>query len=304
MGYHGSEDSKNYRISLEELERRVETARTHLSSCDLCPRSCGVDRTAGQAGFCGILDKPVISSHGAHFGEESPLVGVCGSGTIFLTGCNLGCTFCQNYDISHLMQGEEVTIEDLSAMMCDLQCTGCHNVNFVTPTHQVPQILEALLHARQRGLTVPVVYNCGGYETLEVLKLLEGVIDIYMPDAKYTDSEISRKLSGVADYPQVMKTAFVEMHRQVGDLRISADGIAVRGVLVRHLVLPDGLAGTEEFVNFLAERISKDTYLNIMGQYRPCYRAHEYPPLDRRVHYEEVDSARNIARKAGLHRGF
>jgi putative pyruvate formate lyase activating enzyme len=304
MEHHASENVNRDKVTLEELENRIEIARAYLASCELCPRRCGVDRTSGQAGFCGILDKPVISSHGAHFGEEPPLVGVYGSGTIFMTGCNLGCTFCQNYEISHLMEGEETTVEALSEVMCELQYSGCHNVNFVTPSHQTPQILEALLLARRKGLTIPVVYNCGGYETLRILELLDGVVDIYMPDAKYTNSEVARKFSGVADYPAVMKEALAEMHRQVGDLIISMDGIAVRGLLVRHLVLPDGLAGTEDFVNFLAERISKDTYVNIMGQYRPCFRAHEYPPLDRRVRYDEVDNARTIARKAGLHRGF
>ena len=295
---------QNERISLEVFSGRVDAARRLLTSCNLCPRRCSINRTAGQTGFCGILDKPVISSHGTHFGEEPPLVGKNGSGTIFLTGCNLGCLFCQNFDISHLKQGEEITVEQFSSIMCDLQYTGCHNINFVTPTHQVPQIMEALLHARHRGMTLPVVYNCGGYETLEVLKLLDGIVDIYMPDAKYTKSENARKLSGVEDYPEVMKAALLEMHRQVGDLLISADGVAISGLLVRHLVLPDNLAGTEDFVNFLAETISKDTYINVMGQYRPCYRAAECPPLDRMVFYDEVDEARQVARKAGLHRGF
>lgn len=291
-------------MGLEELARRVEAAHELLSSCELCPRRCGINRLSGEIGFCRVGSDPMVSSYGPHFGEEPPLVGRHGSGTIFLTGCNLGCIYCQNFDISHLMQGEEVSAEELAGMMLSLQVMGCHNINLVTPTHQVPQILRALLYARARGLTLPLVYNCGGYEPLEVLVLLDGIVDIYMPDAKYMSGETARRLSGVRDYPEIVKAALIEMHRQVGDLRISGDGIATRGLLVRHLVLPGGLSGTRELVRFLAECVSRDTYVNIMAQYRPCYKAHLHPPLDRRASFREVDEAKALARDAGLSRGF
>jgi putative pyruvate formate lyase activating enzyme len=292
------------RVGLEVLSRRVEAAREILSSCKLCPRRCKVNRLSGELGYCRVGRDPMVSNYGPHFGEEPPLVGRHGSGTIFLTGCSLGCIYCQNFDISHLLEGEVVSVEELSGMMHSLEAQGCHNINLVTPTHQVPQILEALLRAREKGLGLPVVYNCGGYEPREVLALLDGIVDIYMPDAKYMDVDAAKMLSGVEDYPEIVKQALVEMHRQVGDLQISAEGIATRGLLLRHLVLPGGLAGTRELVRFVAEHISRDTYINIMAQYRPCFKAHRCPPLDRRVRSQEVDEAREIARKSGLHRGF
>jgi putative pyruvate formate lyase activating enzyme len=292
------------RIDHEELARRVRDARRILSACELCPRRCGANRLSGETGFCRVGHDPMISSYGPHFGEEPPLVGSHGSGTIFFTGCNLGCTYCQNFDISHLMRGEIVSVKDLAGMMLSLQATGCHNINLVTPTHQVPQILEALLIARENGLVLPIVYNCGGYESLRVLALLDGIVDIYMPDAKYMDTGPAKKLSGVGDYPAVVKDALLEMHRQVGDFRMTPEGIAMGGLLLRHLVLPERLAGTAELVQFVARHISPDTYINIMSQYRPCYKAAGVPSLDRRVLSREVDEAREMARREGLHRGF
>ncbi|MEE9488333.1 MAG: radical SAM protein, partial [Candidatus Brocadiales bacterium] len=265
-------------------ETRLEEAYALLSPCRLCPRNCKVMRLEGQKGFCGIGRNAVVSSSGPHFGEEAPLVGQCGSGTIFFAGCNLGCLFCQNYDISHLRAGEEVSTEKITSLMLALEKRGCHNINFVTPTHVSPQIMEATQIARRTGLSVPTVYNCGGYESVETLRLLEGTIDIYMPDAKYADPKWSKKFSGAKDYPEVMKAALKEMHRQVGNLVIQ-NGIAVRGLLVRHLVLPNNVAGSRGIIDFVAEEISPDTYINVMDQYYPCYRAGEFGEINRRITY-------------------
>ncbi|MBI2164157.1 MAG: radical SAM protein, partial [candidate division NC10 bacterium] len=259
-----------------ELERRAKAAEALLEACRVCPRECLAQRLQGETGICGVGDQAMVASYGPHFGEERPLVGSGGSGTIFLAHCNLCCVFCQNFEISQQDGGRIVSARELAGMMLDLQGMGCHNINFVTPTHQVPQILRALPIAVDGGLRVPLVYNCGGYESLETLRLLDGVFDIYMPDFKYADAGMAKRYSKVESYPEVAKAAFLEMHRQVGDLSLDGRGIARRGLLVRHLVLPNDLAGTGEVVRFLAG-LSKETYVNIMDQYRPCYRAHEYP---------------------------
>ncbi len=285
-----------------EIDERVALADAVLSACTLCPRRCGVNRKEGEQGFCRTGDRPVVSSWNPHFGEERPLVGRGGSGTIFFTNCNLGCIFCQNYTISHLGEGAEVSFERLSSIMLELQAIGCHNINLVTPTHQVPMILKALKIAIEGGLHLPIVYNSGGYESVETLRILEGVIDIYMPDFKYSDPAMAVKYSSAEDYPQVARAAIKEMHRQVGDLRINSEGIAVRGLLVRHLVMPGGIAGTEEVVRFIAEEISPDTYINIMAQYHPCYRAFEHPEISRRITTEEYQRAVEAALRAGLRR--
>jgi putative pyruvate formate lyase activating enzyme len=245
----------------------------------------------------------MISSAGPHFGEEPPLVGSHGSGTIFLTNCNLGCVFCQNYDISHLGDGKEVDSAYLARAMLSLQKVGCHNINFVTPTHYAPQILDALIIAVKDGLNVPLVYNCGGYESLKTLKLLDGVFDIYMPDIKYSDNSIAEKYSKAPCYFDVVTVAISEMHRQVGDLVINEHGIAEKGLLVRHLVLPNNLAGTEKVIEYIS-RLSKNTYLNIMAQYSPQYKASSYPELNRRVTSEEYANVILLAERAGLTRGF
>jgi putative pyruvate formate lyase activating enzyme len=284
-----------------ELARRAEAAERLLEPCRVCPRECLAKRLQGETGICGVAHQAMVSSYGPHYGEEKPLVGSGGSGTIFLAHCNLCCVFCQNSEISQGGEGQVVSIEKLAAMMLDLQRMGCHNINFVTPTHQVPQILRALPSAVEGGLQVPLVYNCGGYESLETLRLLDGVFDIYMPDFKFSDAETAKRYSKVENYPEVAKAAVREMQRQVGDLELDHRGIARRGLLVRHLVLPNTLAGTAEVVGILAE-LSKDTYVNIMAQYRPCYRAHEYPPLARRTTRVEYDQALQLARAAGLHR--
>ncbi len=288
-------------FSSGELRRRVDRAREIITCCTLCPHECRVDRTAGERGKCRSGEKPVVSSFHAHMGEESCLVGRNGSGTIFFTNCNLACVFCQNYDISQLGYGDEVSFERLAEMMLALQKRGCHNINLVTPTHVVYAILEALLLAVPAGLRVPLVYNSGGYDSVETLALLEGIIDIYMPDFKYADDETARNLSGARDYPERAKAALKEMHRQVGDLLIDSRGIAERGLLVRHLVLPNNLAGTDAAMCFLVW-LSRDTYVNIMDQYHPEYRANEIFDLRRRVTLDEYDAAVRCALDAGLHR--
>ncbi|MFZ6016302.1 MAG: radical SAM protein [Nitrospirota bacterium] len=281
---------------------KVREAEEILKSCTLCPRSCGVDRTSGERGFCETGDKPFISSWGPHFGEERPLVGRFGSGTIFFSSCNLGCIFCQNYTISHLREGSEISFEKLAEIMLALQRGGCHNINLVTPTHQMPMILRAIQIASERGLSLPIVYNCGGYESLHSIELLEGVVDIYMPDFKYSDPEMASRYSDARDYPEAVMIAIKEMHRQVGDLIMDERGIALRGLLVRHLVLPEGIAGTAGVVRFIAEEISKNTYINIMDQYHPCFKAFDNPPINRRTTEREYRDAIRMAIDAGLTR--
>ncbi|MCL5025315.1 MAG: radical SAM protein [Chloroflexi bacterium] len=287
-----------------ELARRVARAREHLARCVLCPRVCGVNRLADERGECRTTRRAVVWASHPHFGEEPPLVGRGGSGTIFFSACNLKCVYCQNYEISHLDDGSEAGDHQLSAMMLRLQEMGCHNINLVSPSHVVPQVLAALMVAVERGLRLPLVYNTGGYDSMVALRLLDGVLDVYMPDMKYADNQIAEQLSGVAHYSQVNRTAVREMHRQVGDLVIDEQGIATRGLLVRHLVLPGGLAGTEEIVAFLAKDISPNTYTNIMDQYHPCHKAHNIPSLARPTTPAEYLEAIRLAQKAGLKRGF
>ena len=253
-----------------ELKRRVAEGYKRLEACDICARECGVNRRKSAEGAaCRTGEQAVVSSAGPHFGEEDPLVGSGGSGTIFFSWCNLRCQFCQNAEISQLGYGHEVEPEELATMMLHLQSQGCHNINFVSPSHVVPQILAGLLIAAQAGLRLPLVYNTGGYDSLRTLALLDGVVDIYMPDMKYADPEVARRYSKISNYPAVNQAAVKEMHRQVGDLTLDERGVANRGLLVRHLVLPEGLAGTAEIVRFLRNEISTDTYINVMAQYRP-----------------------------------
>jgi putative pyruvate formate lyase activating enzyme len=284
------------------LRKKRETAFQFLESCTLCPRECQVDRLSGETGICKTGARARVSSYSPHFGEEQPLVGQNGSGTIFFTHCNLLCNFCQNYDISHQGMGETVSDRELAAMMLELQRMGCHNINFVTPTHVVPQILSALETAVEAGLTVPLVYNSGGYDRVAALRLLEGIVDIYMPDFKFWEPDIAKRTCDAEDYPETARNALVEMHRQVGDLRMNDQGIAYRGLLVRHLVLPHGLAGTREIMRFIATRISKETYVNIMPQYRPCGRADEIPELSKALSTRDFQSALDTAQAEGVHR--
>lgn len=285
-----------------ELAKRAEEARRRLAECRLCPRECGANRLTGSTGACQTGVRAVVSSCFPHFGEEEPLVGRSGSGTIFFAWCNLRCVFCQNSELSAYGEGQEASPDGIAAMMLGLQEQGCHNINLVSPTHAVAQILEALELASQQGLRLPLVYNSGGYESVETLKLLDGVVDIYMPDMKYADAAVAERYSGVPHYPQVNRAAVKEMHRQVGDLVLDTMGIAQRGVLVRHLVLPGGLAGTGDTARFLAHEVSPNTYFNIMDQYRPRYRAAQFPPLDRPISRQEYRDAIRLARNAGLHR--
>jgi len=270
-----------------------------LGACSLCPRRCGVDRTAGHVGQCRIGRLARVASAGAHFGEEPPLVGRRGSGTIFLGGCALHCVFCQNQDISQHAAGVETTDDELAALALDLERRGCRNVNFVTPTHVAHAVARAVATARARGLAVPVVYNCGGYESLETLRRLDGLIEIYMPDFKYATAEAGRKYSDVANYPAVAESALAEMYRQVGPLRLDAQGAAVRGVLVRHLVMPGDLADSRRAIEIVA-RTAPGTTINVMAQYRPCHRAAEFPELAARVDAREVAALRSHARSLGL----
>lgn len=294
-------------IELDEkgdLAKRICTLNEILSECSLCPRQCGVNRIQAELGYCGAGSELTVSSVFPHFGEEAPLVGYRGSGTIFLTHCNLRCVFCQNYDISHLGKGERTSPSQMASYMMRLQELGCHNINFVTPTHYVPQIVASLPEAINLGLKLPLVYNCSGYESLEVIKLLDGIIDIYMPDAKYAGEEPAKRFSNAPDYPHVLKEVLKEMYQQVGDLHMDEDGIAERGLLIRHLVMPGNLGGTEDLMKFIAEEISRDTYVNVMQQYRPEHKSFDYPELSRRITYDEYLGAVKTAKRFGLHRGF
>lgn len=284
------------------LDARRERLIHMMAPCQICPRNCRVDRGKGEVGSCRVGRRALVSSAGPHYGEEAPLRGWKGSGTIFFGGCNLHCLYCQNASISQRAAGEPLGPHELAQLMLDLQDRGCHNINLVSPTHVAAQIVEAVGYAAGKGLTIPLVYNSGGYDRLSTLQALDGIVDIYMPDLKYADSETARKYSGVDDYPLINRTAVQEMHRQVGDLQLSPDGLAVRGLLVRHLLLPEDGAGTEQILRYLAEEISKDTYVNIMDQYRPAYRADRCPALRKQIHPERLGRSKALASDLGLRR--
>jgi len=290
-------------LSRAEMERRIEEAWGLMRSpCRVCPRGCKVDRAEDdRRGFCRVGAKAVVSSFGPHFGEEPPLVGRGGSGTVFFASCNLACVYCQNWQISQAREGDETTPEQLARMMLWLQERGCHNINFVSPSIYGPQILASLPHAIDAGLRVPLVYNTSGYDSPAMLRLLDGVFDVYMPDIKYADDRMAARYSLAKGYVGTAKAALWEMHRQVGDLVIE-DGVAVRGMIIRHLVLPDGIAGTSESMRFIAEELSPDSYVNVMEQYRPAHKAFSYPQLSRRVTPDEYRDALQAATRAGLHR--
>jgi len=284
------------------LKEKVEKAYHQLKSCVLCPRKCGVDRLSDETGTCKTGKLAWVSSYNPHFGEEDPLVGTHGSGTIFFTHCNLLCLFCQNFDISHQGVGQPVSDDELAEMMLNLQNQGCHNINFVSPSHVVPQILCAVEIAVAQGLSIPLVFNTGGYDRMSTLKLLEGVFDIYMPDFKFWDPQVAEDACRAGDYPEIARKALLEMHRQVGDLEIDMQGIARHGLLIRHLVLPGGLAGTREIMKFIAQNLSPDSYVNIMSQYRPCGRAAEVSGLNSKLKTDEYHLAVQAAQEEGINR--
>jgi putative pyruvate formate lyase activating enzyme len=284
------------------LQERVTRARAMLECCTLCPRTCRVNRLQEERGVCRTGRHAIVSSYGPHFGEEAPLVGSHGSGTIFFTHCSLCCVFCQNYDISHLGEGREVTPQGLAAIMLGLQERGAHNINLVTPSHVVPQILEALLPAIEAGLRVPLIYNSSGYDSVATLKLLDGIVDIYMPDLKFADAAVADRYCKAPDYPEKARAALREMHRQAGDLALDENGVARRGLVVRHLVMPDGTAGTRALMEFLAHEISANTYVNIMDQYRPCGDACRFTELGRAITGAEYRDALAAAQAAGITR--
>ncbi len=285
-----------------ELKQKIKKALRLLENCKLCPRECGVNRLKNEKGFCKTGRKAVVANYSPHFGEEAPLVGKKGSGTIFISSCNLLCSFCQNYEISHLVEGIEVEPEQMAYMMIELFKAGCHNINFVTPTHIVPQILEALPIAIEKGLNIPLIYNSGGYDKKSTLQILEDIFDIYMPDFKFWDSYWSKRYMNAPDYREKAIDAIKEMHRQVKDLVINQEGIAKRGLIIRHLVMPNNIAGTDNIMKFIAKDISLNTYVNIMDQYRPYGKAPEDPNINRMITVKEYRDAIESAKKAGLKR--
>jgi putative pyruvate formate lyase activating enzyme len=287
-----------------ELQARTQRASRILQACRLCPRRCGVDRTRGERGFCRSGLNPMVSSFNVHHGEEPPISGSRGSGTIFLTHCNLHCVFCQNFPISQLGVGEEKSVEALGRMMLDLQSRGCHNLNWVTPTHFVPQILEALCFAVERGFRLPLVYNTNGYDSLETLGLLDGIVDIYLPDMKYGDEDTARTYSQAPGYPAVNAMAIREMYRQVGKAQYAKDGTMKRGMIIRHLLLPNGLARTENMARFLAETLSGHCPVSLMTQFFPAYRAQDFPKINRRLYRREFKEALAILDHYRLRRGW
>jgi len=285
-----------------ELKKRADELWAIMENCRLCPRKCGVNRLKGTRGFCRAPGaKLLVSSFLSHFCEEKPLVGKGGSGTIFLTYCNLRCVFCQNYEISQLGRGSETSIEELAGMMLTLQNEGCHNINFVTPTHYSAVILKALDIAAGKGLWLPIVYNTSGWERIEILKVLDGIVDIYLPDFKYWDSTRSAKYSsGAESYPDIARKAILEMHRQVGVVKPTKDNIVQRGLMIRHLVMPNNTSGSERIMEWIGDNLPKDTYVNIMAQYTPIYKAFDYPEMSRRITKEEYEGVVNKAREMGL----
>lgn len=282
------------------LDKKIEELDSYLKPCMLCPRHCRASRAAGELGYCKAPDNIFISSAFPHFGEEKPLSGIHGSGTIFFSHCNLKCIFCQNYDISIHGDGVPCTSRQLAEIMMELQGRGCHNINFVTPTHYVQHIVRALSYAIDMGLSIPLVYNCGGYESLDVIRLLDGIVDIYMPDMKFFDPLPSKSFCNAEDYPEVVQAVVKEMHRQVGDLSINQNGIATGGLLIRHLVMPTYGDDTKQILRFIRDEVSENSFVNLMAQYHPCNRAHEYPDIARRISNREFAKALDFARELGL----
>jgi putative pyruvate formate lyase activating enzyme len=284
------------------FREKIRQAEALLYTCQLCPRACGVGRMSDDRGICQTGKHAIVSSYSPHFGEESPLVGKNGSGTIFFAGCNLLCIFCQNFDISHEGKGEVFSAEALAAAMMYLQDRGCPNINFVTPSHVVPHILTAVDNAVDKGLRIPLVYNSSGYDKARTLAILDGIFDIYMPDFKFWDPKVAGDLCDAPDYPETARSALKEMHRQVGDLVLNDQGVAEKGLLIRHLVLPEGMAGTKDVMRFIADELSSDSYVNVMAQYRPCGRASTIAALERGITDVEYQEAVGAAVQAGITR--
>lgn len=286
------------------LKEIADQAMNLLASCVICPRKCKVNRLKDEKGFCKTGALPIVFSHMAHHGEEPPISGSRGSGTIFFSHCNMACLYCQNYEFSQKGGGKESTPEELAAIMIELQDSGCHNINFVTPTHVMPQILKALLIAIPKGLHIPLVYNTSGYELPEMIKMLEGIFDIYLPDLRYADEKYALQYSAAPDYPACSQNSVKEMHRQAGVAQFDKYGIIEKGVIIRRLVLPDNIAGTEKIMKFIAEELSKDTYISLMSQYTPYYKAKDDAKLSRRLSFEEYEKAQQSMQSYGLHNGW
>jgi putative pyruvate formate lyase activating enzyme len=291
-------------ISINELKSRAESALTRLSKCDLCPNDCGVDRLAGQIGFCKAGAKARVASYNLHHGEEPAISGTNGSGTIFFSHCTMRCAYCQNWPISHKGNGIEYDAAGLAKIVLELQGRGAHNINFVTPTHYMPQILEALPIAIEGGFKIPIVYNTSGYEALPALKLLDGIVDVYLPDMRYADDEFAKKYSKARNYSAFNRAALKEMFRQVGLLRTNDEGIAEKGLIVRHLVLPEGISGTEEIMEFIAEELSSEVSISLMDQYFPTYKAIDYPEINRKITANEYQAAQDAMERHGLYEGW
>jgi putative pyruvate formate lyase activating enzyme len=287
-----------------KLKSIIEEAFKMLESCCICPRECKVNRLNDKKGFCRIGLKPKLCSFMPHHGEEPPISGTRGSGAIFFSGCNMSCLYCQNYEFSQLDEGREVEFEELATFMLQLQALGCHNINLVTPTHIIPQILKSLELAIPKGLKIPVVYNTGGYELPEMIKLLDGIVDIYLPDMRYADNEMAIKYSSAPKYPRFNQAALKEMHRQVGVAEIDEEGIIRKGIIIRHLVLPNNISGTDKIMRFIAEELSKDTYISLMSQYSPCYKADQFQEISRRITEQEYEDAKAGMEKYGLYNGW
>jgi putative pyruvate formate lyase activating enzyme len=291
-------------MEVKDIKERIEKAYALLENCTVCPRECKVNRVKGEIGFCGIGTNPRVASYNVHHGEEPPISGTRGSGTIFFSGCNMKCKYCQNFPISQLRYGKEITTQELAEMMLYLQSKGCHNVNFVTPSHLIPQVLQSLSLAWEKGFNLPLVYNTSGYDSVKTLKLLDGIIDIYLPDMRYADDSIAKELSSAEDYVEINRLAIKEMYRQVGNLVIDEHGIAAKGLVIRHLILPHNQAGSEDIFRFIKTEVSEEAYVSLMGQYFPSYKAGECVSIDRKITPEEYESAVDSFFKAGLSRGW
>ncbi|MFA4988800.1 MAG: radical SAM protein [Candidatus Omnitrophota bacterium] len=291
-------------LSCGRLQESESALFEKLQSCGICPRCCGINRLKGESGFCRTALLPRVYSFMQHYGEEPPVSGSRGSGTIFFSNCNMGCVYCQNYEFSQMGKGREYSFDELAGLMLSLQDKGCHNINLVTPTHIIPQILRSLRIAAGKGLKIPLVYNTSGYESADTLKLLDGIVDVYLADMRYSDSAVSRRLSLSEDYPYCNREAVKEMHRQVGIAEFDGQGIILKGLIIRHLVLPNRMSGTEEIMRFIAEEISEDTYVSLMSQYLPYYKAAGYPEIKRRLEPSEYKEAKDILEKYGLLNGW